>query len=111
MPEFSRKMRQTLFLTVRFITPSRAKSFLPGVMNLGSKLLWVFYNLCGLSAIQQAGPEARGVMNMLIVDPRTGDGGNALIKCSIEDAITCELISQQEVAAARQAKQDQIEEG
>ena len=51
------------------------------------------------------------VMNMLMVDPRTGDGGNALVKCSIEDALACELVTQQEIDAARQAKQDQIEEG
>ncbi len=47
------------------------------------------------------------VMNMLIVDPRTGNGGNALVKCSIEDALACEMVTQKEVDAARQAKQEQ----
>ena len=50
------------------------------------------------------------VKNMLIVDPRTGEGGPALIKCSIEDAIACELVTQQEVDVARQAKQNQKRE-
>lgn len=49
-------------------------------------------------------------MNMLIVDPKTGDGGPALVKCSIEDAIICKIVTQQEVDAARQAKQDQKQE-
>jgi hypothetical protein len=47
------------------------------------------------------------VRNMLIVDPRTGKGDYALVKCSIEDAIACEMITQKEVDAARQAKFDQ----
>ncbi len=51
------------------------------------------------------------VRNMLIVDPRTGNGGYALIKCSIEDALACEMVTQDEIDAARQAKQDQIEKG
>lgn len=50
------------------------------------------------------------VRNMLIVDPRTGNGEYALVKCSIEDAIACEMITQKEVDAARQAKQDQGKE-
>lgn len=49
--------------------------------------------------------------NMLMVDPRTGGGGPVLVKCSIEDAIACELITQEEVDAARQAKLDQKQEG
>jgi len=51
------------------------------------------------------------VRNMLMVDPRTGDGGPALVKCSIEDAIACGFISQEEVDAARQAELDQKQEG
>jgi len=54
----SHKVRQTQIETVRFITPGRAKSFLPGVMNLGSKLLCVIYTLyhpfggrCGLTHV------------------------------------------------------------
>jgi hypothetical protein len=50
-------------------------------------------------------------MNMLIVDPRTGGGGPALVKCSIEDAIACELITQEEVEEARKARLDQKQEG
>ena len=46
---------------------------------------------------------------MLIVDPRTGKGENALVKCSIEDAIACEMVTQQEIDTARQAKLDQEE--
>src|SRR5882757_1202905 len=48
------------------------------------------------------------VRNMLLVDPRTGDGGYALVKCSIEDAIACELVTEQEVDAARQEQERKI---